>query len=180
MVGMLIRPPHGDHAARPVSSYSTNSTLGAPSGAGGSRNGVQSGTESRTSRLITPVNFFATTSPQARLLPVTKPMESLDRAARYHPNRGKGEDRRPVPKRDFRPDRPRCSTPYGAVVDSGLTPVATVEAATELQRPESTRGSGEHRVPVVRHAHHGPTQPGGEVGDRLGLLERLRRADVAE
>ena len=67
-------------------------------------------------------------------------MKSLDRASRYHPNRGKGEDRRPVPKRDFRPARPRCSTPYGAVVDSGLTPVATVEAATELQRPESTQG----------------------------------------
>ena len=42
-----------------MSSYSTSSTLGAPSGAGGSRNGVQSATESRTSRLTTPLNFFA-------------------------------------------------------------------------------------------------------------------------
>src|SRR6478752_4857129 len=61
---MLMRPPYGDHAASPVSSYSTTSTLGAPSGAGGSRNGVQSATESRTSRLTTPLNFFAIPTPR--------------------------------------------------------------------------------------------------------------------
>src|SRR6476659_6049625 len=66
MVGMLIRPPYGDHAARPVSSYSTSSTLGAPSGAGGSRKGVQSGVESRTSRLTTPLNFLAIPSSSGR------------------------------------------------------------------------------------------------------------------
>jgi hypothetical protein len=54
---MLIRPPYGDQAAMPVSSYRTSSTFGAPSGAGDSRNGVQSATESRTSRLTTPLNF---------------------------------------------------------------------------------------------------------------------------
>ena len=32
-VGMLIRPPNGDQAARPVSSYRTNRMFGAPSGA---------------------------------------------------------------------------------------------------------------------------------------------------
>ena len=66
MVGMLMRPPYGDQAARPVSSYSTTSTLGAPSGAGDSRNGVQSGTESRTSMLTTPLNFFAIPAPRVR------------------------------------------------------------------------------------------------------------------
>src|SRR5262245_7416520 len=35
-VGMLMRPPNGDQAANPVSSYNTMSTLGAPLGALGS------------------------------------------------------------------------------------------------------------------------------------------------
>src|SRR5689334_10613439 len=62
-VGMLIRPPKGDHAARPVSSYSTHSTLGAPPGALVGVYGSQSGVESRTSSLMTPLNgFFAIVS----------------------------------------------------------------------------------------------------------------------
>jgi hypothetical protein len=32
-VGISMRPPNGDQAASPVSSYSTTSTLGAPAGA---------------------------------------------------------------------------------------------------------------------------------------------------
>src|SRR5262245_37064085 len=57
---MLMAPPNGDQADRPVSSYSTIRTLGAPSGALRSVNGSQSGFESRTSSLITPLNgFFA-------------------------------------------------------------------------------------------------------------------------
>src|SRR5262245_30987054 len=63
-VGMLMPPPIGDHAARPVSSYSTIRTLGDPAGAGVSMNGPQSGLESRMSSLMTPLNaFFAMTLP---------------------------------------------------------------------------------------------------------------------
>jgi hypothetical protein len=58
MVGMLMRPPYGDQAASPVSSYKMIKTLGAFSGADCSRKGVQSGTESRTSRLTTPLNLL--------------------------------------------------------------------------------------------------------------------------
>src|SRR5215472_15392086 len=57
-VGMLIPPPIGDHAASPVSSYSTIKMLGDPSGARASMNGSQSGLESRMSSLMTPLNAF--------------------------------------------------------------------------------------------------------------------------
>src|SRR5262245_48831330 len=57
-VGMLMPPPNGDHAASPVSSYRTIRILGAPSGALASVYGPQSGLESRTSSLITPLNLF--------------------------------------------------------------------------------------------------------------------------
>src|SRR5262245_6361574 len=55
-VGMLMRPPYGDHAASPVSSYNTIRTFGAPTGALGSSYGVRSGLEWRTSSLMTPLN----------------------------------------------------------------------------------------------------------------------------
>src|SRR5271156_6713895 len=58
-VGILIRPPKGDHAARPVSSYSMTRTLGAFFGALSARNADQSGLESRTSRLMVPLNGLA-------------------------------------------------------------------------------------------------------------------------
>jgi hypothetical protein len=57
-VGMLIAPPKGDQAARPVSSYNTNRMFGAPSGALVGVYGSQSGFESRTSSLITPLKVF--------------------------------------------------------------------------------------------------------------------------
>src|SRR5262245_50942214 len=57
-VGMLMPPPNGDHAARPVSSYSTIKILGAPSRAVRNVNGSQSGFESRISSLMTPRNGF--------------------------------------------------------------------------------------------------------------------------
>src|SRR5262245_6950718 len=63
---MLMPPPIGDQAARPVSSYSTIKTLGDPSGARGSMNGAQSGFESRISSLMTPLNaggFFNMLAP---------------------------------------------------------------------------------------------------------------------
>ena len=85
IVGMLIRPPYGDQAASPVSSYSTSSTLGAPSGAGGSRNGVQSATESRTSRLTTPLNFLAIPSSSTSWM--TRPRVAPRRRSRPHPVR---------------------------------------------------------------------------------------------
>ena len=39
---------------------------------------------------------------------------------------------------------------------------------------------GEHDIPVICHAHHGPAQTGRSIGDGLGLLERRRRAGVTE
>src|SRR5262245_1259674 len=56
-VGIWIRPPNGDQAARPVSPYRTISTFGASAGARFSSNGVQSGLESLTSRLMVPLNL---------------------------------------------------------------------------------------------------------------------------
>src|SRR5262245_33945096 len=55
-VGMLIRPPKGDQAARPVSSYRMIRKFGAPSGAFLGVYGVQSCLESRTSSFIVPLN----------------------------------------------------------------------------------------------------------------------------
>jgi hypothetical protein len=57
-VGMLMLPPYGDQAAWPVSSYKTIRMLGDPSGALASVYGSQSGLESRTSSLMTPLNGF--------------------------------------------------------------------------------------------------------------------------
>src|SRR3954451_4798575 len=56
MFGVSISPPHGSIAEKPVSSSTTYRTLGAPSGATGCRYGSQSGTESRSSMLIVPLN----------------------------------------------------------------------------------------------------------------------------
>src|SRR4029453_11730142 len=56
MFGTLIGPPNGSHAPKPVSSHTMNSTLGEPSGALGCSYGSQSGVESLTSRLMTPLN----------------------------------------------------------------------------------------------------------------------------
>ena len=58
-VGISMRPPNGDHAASPVSSYSTKSTLGYLAGAFFGVDGSQSGTESQTSSLIMPLNFLS-------------------------------------------------------------------------------------------------------------------------
>jgi len=55
---MLIRPPKGEHAARPVSSNRTNGIFGVPGGALVGINGSQAGTELRTSSLIVPLNSF--------------------------------------------------------------------------------------------------------------------------
>src|SRR5262245_40922177 len=78
IVGMLMRPPYGDHAAWPVSSYRTTSTLGAPSGARSARNAGQSPFDSRTSSLISPLNGFAILIPP---LPhrLGRPMRNLPR-----------------------------------------------------------------------------------------------------
>lgn len=85
-VGMLTRPPYGDQVAIPVSSNSTTSTLGAPSGACLSSYGVQSGFESRTSNSIFPLKP-ALASSAAELLSVreeessSQPAASADAAA---------------------------------------------------------------------------------------------------
>src|SRR5262245_27084598 len=76
-VGMLMPPPNGDHAASPVSSYRTIRMLGAPSGAFASVYGAQSGLESRTSSLITPLNLlFAITCPSYSCVFVADKLES--------------------------------------------------------------------------------------------------------
>src|SRR5437773_1949336 len=60
MVGVSMSPPHGSMAAKPTSSQTMKSTLGAPSGAVGCKYGSQSGLESRISRLTTPLNGLVT------------------------------------------------------------------------------------------------------------------------
>jgi hypothetical protein len=59
MLGVSINPPHGSIAENPTSSSTMYRTLGAPAGATGWTNGSQSGIESRSSRLIVPLNGFA-------------------------------------------------------------------------------------------------------------------------
>ena len=53
-LGMATRPPYESQVPKPVSSQTTNSTLGAPAGALGATNGFQSGTELRMSSSIDP------------------------------------------------------------------------------------------------------------------------------
>src|SRR3954451_20107748 len=63
MFGVSIGPPYEDIAEKPTSSSTMYTTLGAPSGAFGGSNGDQSGTESRMSTLIVPLNCSLTTLP---------------------------------------------------------------------------------------------------------------------
>jgi hypothetical protein len=56
----LDPPAERRHAAWPVSSYRTTNTFGAPSGALSGRNALQSGFESRMSRLMVPLNCLGT------------------------------------------------------------------------------------------------------------------------
>ena len=58
-VGISIGPPNGSSAPKPMSSHTMNRTFGAPSGAFGCSYGVQSGVESRMSRLMTPLNAWS-------------------------------------------------------------------------------------------------------------------------
>src|SRR3954452_23865059 len=56
MFGVSIGPPYQAIAENPTSSSTAYTTFGAPSGALGGTNGDQSGTESRMSTLILPLN----------------------------------------------------------------------------------------------------------------------------
>src|SRR3954465_648806 len=56
MFGVSIGPPYEAIAENPTSSSTAYPTFGAPSGAFGGANGDQSGTESRMSTLILPLN----------------------------------------------------------------------------------------------------------------------------
>src|SRR3954454_15953338 len=56
MFGVSIGPPYEAIAENPTSSSTAYTTLGAPSGALGGSNGDQSGTESRMSTSILPLN----------------------------------------------------------------------------------------------------------------------------
>jgi hypothetical protein len=60
IAGMSTRPPKQSHVAMPVSSHTRYSTLGAPSGAVGAAYGPQSGSESRMSSSILPLNSVST------------------------------------------------------------------------------------------------------------------------
>src|SRR5215471_5873152 len=65
-VGILMRPPYGDHAAKPVSSKRIIRIFGAPSGAFFRVNGPQSALESRISSFIVPLKSgggFGTAQP---------------------------------------------------------------------------------------------------------------------
>src|SRR5215831_12097184 len=71
-VGMLMRPPYGDQAARPVSSYSTSSTFGEPSGGCFGMKGPQSEVDCRLSRVILPLypgGGAGVAKPEAPLVP---------------------------------------------------------------------------------------------------------------
>jgi hypothetical protein len=69
MLGVSISPPQGSMAEKPTSSSTMYTTLGAPCGATGCRYGAQSGTESRTSTLITPWNDLPMASTSLALDP---------------------------------------------------------------------------------------------------------------
>src|SRR3954451_7716305 len=96
---MRMRPPNGSHAAMPVSSKRTMRTLGEPSGARGGMYGSQSGTESRTSTLIFPLNGSGIVSPR---------MARGD-AARGDAMNATGERSSPVSGDAGSPARPRGS-----------------------------------------------------------------------
>ena len=66
IVGISIGPPNGSSAPMPMSSHTRKRTLGEPFGALGSSYGVQSGLESRMSRLIDPLNLLMTPPTQGR------------------------------------------------------------------------------------------------------------------
>ena len=104
---MLMPPPKGDHAARPVSSYSTNRMFGAPAGAFAGRKGSQSGVESRTSSLMVPLKgFFAITAlslkravwcssrgPYSKRSPSPRPLAKGAGSSNFFPSAPAGADR---------------------------------------------------------------------------------------
>src|SRR3954447_25975705 len=65
MFGVSIRPPNGSIARKPTSSRTMKRTFGASSGGTGCLYGSQSGTESRTSTLTTPLNGLPTEEPSS-------------------------------------------------------------------------------------------------------------------
>src|SRR5262245_23117222 len=120
-VGMLMPPPNGDHAARPVSSYRTIRMFGAPSCALASVYGPQSGLESRTSSLMTPLKgFFDMTWP-----PVSALLSPL-RAHGPEPPRQRTLDC-PAGRRFWRPDRLRVN-----LSKSSLREIASRVAGEEV------------------------------------------------
>src|SRR3954447_8068689 len=66
MFGVSIGPPNEAIAENPRSSSTAYTTFGAPSGAFGGSNGDQSGTESRMSTLILPLNGAVMRAPWDR------------------------------------------------------------------------------------------------------------------
>src|SRR3954469_23132669 len=61
MFGVSMGPPYDAIAEKPTSSSTAYTTFGAPSGAFGGSKGDQSGTESRMSTLILPLNRWLIT-----------------------------------------------------------------------------------------------------------------------
>src|ERR671927_782134 len=87
IAGVSINPPYRSHDPKPMSSQTTNNTFGAPSGARGSSNGRQSGTDCRTSRLTTPLNSSAISNRLLFLDRHSGPILPFARVAAPHPPR---------------------------------------------------------------------------------------------
>src|SRR3954466_8175729 len=102
MFGVSIGPPYEDIAENPTSSSTAYTTFGAPSGAFAGSNGDQSGTESRMSTLILPLNGLLTT----RLL-----SQTCDCVARRRAEAGDERDR---PRRARSHGRSSLQTERGA------------------------------------------------------------------
>src|SRR3954463_6112755 len=96
MFGVSIGPPYEAIAENPTSSSTTYTTLAAPSGALGGSKGDQSGTESRMSTSILPLNGWLMVAPSvsaadsgsagAHLKAVGRRLPDTRRAVR-HPDR---------------------------------------------------------------------------------------------
>src|SRR4051812_9317740 len=112
MLGVSISPPKGSIAEKPTSSSTTYSTLGAPSGALGCSYGAQSGTESRMSVLMVPLNGVAMEDPSNEVsadLPLRSEHHRAGMRVR-HPDR---MNRRSLAQSRLRRDDRSRATPRG-------------------------------------------------------------------
>src|SRR3954451_11407075 len=100
MFGVSIGPPYEDIAENPTSSSTAKTTFGDPSGAFGGSNGDQSGTESRMSTSILPLNgSLIVCSMVARPCVGTNGHRECSTAAHPGTSPDRGECARPHPLR---------------------------------------------------------------------------------